>query len=172
MSSHNKTTGNTSQSSGAAIQIYRGIDEEFQQGHVPFEKLKIPALSEWMKAEARDPYKMLYVLADINVTATLGSHRRYWIFITGELFHAKGDPFKQGDITAKAFDVTPAYQKGFRGVLQEGVRVEKHMSTLSSFGEGRLYQAADEAARRQDTSVLERLVLEFCMPIAEQMGIF
>ena len=163
----------SSTSSEAHIQIYRGIDEEFKLAHLPLSKLNMKDLSDWAKQQATDPTTMLFVLVDINVTATPGNHRRFWVFLTGDPFHVRGQPFNEHDIKATVFDVTAAYQSGFGGVLKEGVRVKaKESDILTDFYWGRLYQAADEAARRGDTGVLGELLLRFCMPIAKRMGTF
>ncbi|KIW04319.1 uncharacterized protein PV09_04611 [Verruconis gallopava] len=158
-------------SKGPVIESFRYHDEEFNPDHLPFDKIDMPALREWAKAVVSGQGISLYFLIHINPQETEETTKHYWIFVMANVMHERFVPFKEGELWAKAFDVTETYQRGFRGVTQEGAKVDYiNAVEFSQFQMGRLYQASDEAARSGNLRRLETLVLEMCQPDAECLG--
>jgi hypothetical protein len=74
-----------------------------------------------------------------------------------------GDEIGGGDLWAMFFDISRAYERGFRGAMRLGTRIyrlSEHADFVEAFGRGRLYQATDEATRTGEVGLLEGLVVE------------
>lgn len=149
------------------LQIHGGIRREFKADDLPLKELEHPALADFAKTIAKGFAPHLYFLVHIRTQATPGRHRSYWVIITGDPMHEVNTPFADGDINVNVFDMTQVYEKGFLGFTLANSRLNRPSVGLSEFERGRLYQAADEAARTGSTALLGSLTLSMLRSAAE-----